>query len=196
MQLSTIKDVAEAAEVSTATVSHVLNGSRFVSERLRLRVERAMEELDYLPNQMARSLRGGGTKTLGLIAPAYADLYFAEVGSAFEVAAASNGYSVIYCNSGRDFEKEKYYIDDLISKNVDAIIFVNTGRSDRELVRLLRQNIPVLFFDSRICGIETDCVLLDNELGGTLATDYLLDLGHRKIACISNSARTILSSTG
>ena len=183
--MATIREVADKAGVSIATVSYVVNGTRYVSDELTNRVLQAMEELDYVPNQMARSLRGGGTRIIGFIAPGYATLYFAEIGAAIERAAASQGYSVIYCNSLRDLEKEKAYIDDLITKKVDGIIFCNIGQSDAEQVRLLRQGIPVVLMDWNLEGTKTDCILLNEWRGGRLAAEHLLSLGHRRIACIA-----------
>ncbi len=182
--MATMREVADKAGVSIATVSSVVNDTRYVSDELTQRVLQAMQELDYVPNQIARSLRGGDTRIIGFIAPGDDNLYFAAIGSQVAKAAADYGYSVIYCNSRRDIEKEKAYIDDLITKQVDGIIFCNIGQSDAEQVRLLRQGIPIVLMDWDLEGTKSDCVLLNEWQGGQLAAGHLLSLGHRRIACI------------
>src|SRR5512140_2800565 len=96
---STIKDVAARAGVSTTTVSHVINNTRFVSEELRERVLRAVQDVGYYPNDIARGLRRGDTATIGLMVPDNSNPYFAEIAKNIEDIGFENGYSVILCNS-------------------------------------------------------------------------------------------------
>ena len=124
--MTTISEVAKEANVSRATVSHVINNTRFVSEETRQRVEQAINELGYRPNVLARSLRLGETLTLGLILPDSSNTFFAEIGRSIEKAAFESGYNVIFCNSDEDPEKESLYIDVLTKKQVDGIILVPT----------------------------------------------------------------------
>ena len=182
--MTTIKQVAEKAGVSIATVSYVVNRSRFVSDPLKQRVYAAMRELDYLPNHMARSLRGGKTGIIGVIAPNYGSLYFAEFAATIEKESSLLGYSVIYCNSERNIQHEKYYIDNLISKQVDGIIFINAGQSDKELMRLLHQQIPIVLIDWIFPGANIDHIASDHKLAGLIAGDYLYQLGHKEFACV------------
>jgi LacI family transcriptional regulator len=97
--MATIYDVAKKARVSAATVSHVVNGTRYVSEPIQARVLQAMKELGYRRNNIARSLRRGRTQTLGLLLPDSGNPFFAEIGSAIEEAAYALGYNVILCNT-------------------------------------------------------------------------------------------------
>src|SRR3989337_450034 len=102
--MPTIKDVARKARVSTTTVSHVINGSRFVAEETSSRVQAAIDALNYQPNAVARSLRRGKTHSIGLILPDSANPFFAEIGREIEIAAFRHGYSVILCNTEGDLE--------------------------------------------------------------------------------------------
>lgn len=183
--MSTIRQVAIRAGVSSTTVSHVLNKTRFVSEETRRRVLEACSELGYQPNALARSLRRGETRTLGLILPDSANPFFAEIGRAIEEAAFDENYSVILCNTEGDAAVEELYISVLVQKQVDGIIFVSSGEKTAAFQALLNGDIPAVLVDRDMPELEVDAVLVDNQQGGVLAARHLLDLGHRRIACIS-----------
>lgn len=183
--MTTIKEVAARAGVSSATVSHVINGTRFVSEPVRAQVQQAMDELGYQPNALARSLRSGYTHTLGLILPDSANPFFAEVGRSIEMAAFEAGYSVVLCNTENDLEKESLYIDVLTKKQVDGMIFVATGEQGDSVEKLLKMALPVVVMDRDFPGLEMDLVRADNRQGGFLATQHLIALGHTRIHCIA-----------
>lgn len=183
--MTNIKDVAKKAGVSTTTVSHVINETRFVSDELRQRVMDAMQSMDYHPNILARSLRSGKSKTIGLIVPDISNLFFAEIARKVEDRGLEYGYSVILCNTDDDHAKEAGYIDVLITKKVDGIIFISAGYEGENLYKLLNNKIPIVIADRSLGDVVTDVVLVDNWMGGYTATKYLLELGHRKIACIS-----------
>jgi LacI family transcriptional regulator len=182
--MSTIRQVAKRAGVSATTVSHVINKTRFVSDDTRGKVLAAMHELGYRPNALARSLRRGETHTLGLILPDSANPFFAEVGRSVEEAAFEHGYSVILCNSEGDIQKENLYVDVLSKKQVDGIIFVATEGQADSLQTLLEQDMPVVLVDRDLPDAQVDAVLTDNHQGGYLATQHLIRLGHRRIACL------------
>ena len=183
--MATIKDVARLAGVSTTTVSHVINETRYVSDELRASVLAAMEELNYRPNVLARGLRRGETKTIGLVVPDNSNLFFAEVARIVENIGFENGYSVILCNSDGNLEKEAAYVNVLIAKQVDGVIFIAAGSKYEHLHELTMAGIPVVVADRDIPQTLADVVLVDNERGGYDATRYLLSLGHRRIACIA-----------
>jgi LacI family transcriptional regulator len=187
--MATIKEVANLAGVSVATVSHVINDTRFVSEAVRKQVYQAMNELGYRPNTLARSLRRGQTQTLGLILPDSANPFFAEVGRSIERVAFESGYNVILGNTENDFEKESLYLDVLINKQVDGIIFVASGERSDSLRQLMELALPAVVMDREFPGLEMDVVLSDNHQGGYLATQHLLSLGHRQIGCIAGVSR-------
>jgi LacI family transcriptional regulator len=182
--MSTIREVAKIAGVSYATVSHVLNNTRFVAPQTRDRVLAAMNELDYRPNALARSLRRGKTLTMGLVLPDSSNPFFAEIGRSIEDAAFKLGYNVFLCNTEGDTQREQLYVDALSKKQVDGIIFVAAGDQADSLKFLLNQAMPVVLVDRDLPPIEVDAVLTDNRQGGYLATRHLIELGHRRIACI------------
>jgi LacI family transcriptional regulator len=180
----TIRDVATRAGVSSTTVSHVINDTRPVSADLRSRVEAAMAELGFQPNALARSLRRKRTHTLGLIVPDSANPFFAEVGRGIEDTSFANGFSVILCNSDGDPARELLYMDLLVQKQVDGVLFVPTGDQARLAATLRTRNIPVVVIDRDVPDAPIDRVHIDNVAGGYLATRHLLDLGHRRIGYI------------
>jgi LacI family transcriptional regulator len=192
--VTTIKDVARLADVSTATVSHVINDTRYVSDELRARVLAAMETLDYRPNVLAQGLRGGETHTIGLVVPDNANPFFAEVSRAVEDVGFARGYSVILCNTGDNLERERAYIDVLVAKQVDGIIFIAAGDHHEHLDELTRRNVPLVLADRDVDQTDADVVLVNNERGGYEATKHLLDLGHRRIGCIAGPSEATPSA--
>ena len=183
--MATIREVAESAGVSYATVSHVINNTRLVSPETRQRVLAAMDALNYRPNALARSLRQGKTNTIGLVLPDSANPFFAEISRSIEDEAFKKGYSVFLCNTELDTQRELFYVDVLSKKQVDGIIFVAAGDQPDSLDFLLRRRMPVVMIDRELPQVEADAVLTDNKLGGFLATRHLLELGHKHIACIA-----------
>jgi len=185
----TQEDVARLAGVSRATVSYVINeqsgGNVRISDETRQRVWAAVKELGYQPNILARSLRSGETRTIGLIIPDCANPFFAEVARGIEDAAFEHGYNVVLCNSDGDLVKELRYLDVLASKQVDGILLVAAGASAENLRALAARGIPVVVVDRELPDAKVDSVLTDNERGGWLATHHLLSLGHTRISCIA-----------
>lgn len=186
--MTNINEVAARAGVSTTTVSHVINNTRYVSEELVERVNKAMEDLKYHPNSLARGLRSGKTKTIGLVIPDISNQFFAEVSRKIEDKGFEYDYSVILCNTDDDMVKEKSYIDVLIAKQVDGIIFISAGVESNNLEKTSEFQIPIVVIDRDIKAINADIVLVDNFQGGYDATRYLIELGHRKIACVGGSS--------
>ncbi len=183
--MPTIREVAKKAGVSSTSVSHVLNNTRFVSEDVRERVNAAKRELNYRPNALARSLRRGETHTLGLILPDSANPFFAEVGHAIESAAFALGYSVILCNTENDENKERLYTEVLENKQLDGIIFVGAGENREAISEIIQNGLPLVVVDRNMGSLELDTVTTENYQGGLLATQHLLSLGHQIIGCIT-----------
>jgi len=180
----TIKDVAARAGVSTQTVSRVLNQRPDVASQTREKVLQAIADLNYRPSEIARSLRLKSTGTIGLIVPDSSNPFFAELGRAIEKTAFENSYSVILCNSDGDLERESFYIEVLVSKQVDGLILVGTNRSSRKNPAL-DGSIPVAVVDRDLNGERYDTVLSNSLEGGEKATSYLIALGHERIALIA-----------
>ncbi len=181
--MATIYDVAKAAGVSIATVSHVLNDTRFVSEETRTKVLAAIQQLNYRPNSLARAMVRQETRTIGLIVPDNTNPFFGEMARGIENYGFAAGYSVLLCNSDRSAVKELAYLDMLISKRVDGVIYMTSDTAEEHLRPLQEQHIPVVTFDRQYGN--TDTILLDNLQGGYDATEHLIGLGHRRIGCIS-----------
>ena len=183
--MATIRDVARAAQVSMSTVSHVINGTRYVSPPTRQRVLQAMAELNYSPNRLARSLRNNRTLTLGVLLPNSANPFFAEVLLGIENACFERGYNIIMGNASDDPQRELEYLQVLLSRQVDGILLISTGAYNESLALLASHETPVVMVD-RTADIPTvDEILTANKQGGLLATEYLLGLGHRRIGCIT-----------
>ncbi|MCC6803328.1 MAG: LacI family DNA-binding transcriptional regulator [Anaerolineae bacterium] len=180
----TIKDIAKRAEVSVATVSYVLNETRYVSPELRSRVIEAIGALGYTPNLVARSLRQNRTKTIGLIVPDASNPFYAEIAKGVEDAGFHAGYSVILCNSNAMPGRELAYLEALQSKRVDGIIFIATTAEVRHIRPLVEGGIPAVLFYRDCSDMDVDRFFIDNEQVGSLAGMHLVELGHRQIACI------------
>jgi LacI family transcriptional regulator len=183
--MTTIKDVAKKAGVSVATVSHVVNGTRYVSDQFKTKVRSAMDELNYQPNALARSLRRKESKIIGLMIPDSTNPYFAEIAWSIEYASKKEGYSVILCNSDGNVNKESSYIDVLIENQADGIIIVAAGKSSVNFQKLLDRKIPVVMVDRDSPNVKTDSIQINNAVNGELAADHLISLHHKQIACIT-----------
>ncbi len=183
--MPTIRDVAQAANVSTSTVSHVINGTRYVAPETQQRVRDAMQALNYSPNRLASSLRSNQTLTLGVLLPNSANPYFAEILLGIENAGFEQGYNIIMGNANDDPERELAYLKVLISRQVDGILLISTGSYDESIAFLTAQNVPVVVVDRAPGFASVTEIFTDNKQGGLLATRYLLSLGHTRIACIT-----------
>ncbi len=191
----TIHDVAVRAGVSTTTVSHVINGTRRVSTDLSTRVERAMDELGYQPNALARSLRRKETQTLGLIVPDNSNPFFAEIARGIEDTAYNLGYAVVLCNTDNDTARESLYLNLLLKRQADGIVLVTAGAWNPGLESAVQRNLPLVVVDRELPSAALDCVVTDHVAGGEMATQHLIDLGHRRIGCISGPMQ-LASSVG
>jgi LacI family transcriptional regulator len=192
--VATIRTVADLAGVSTATVSHVINDTRAVSAPITARVLDAMQQLHYHPDVVARSLRRRETLTLGLLVPSVELPFFAVVARDVEAAASDLGYSVILCNSGWSLDRERQYINNLLARRVDGLLCISMDMTAEHIAPLLRRNTPVVLFDEgTMPGIELDAVEIDNFRGAYDATVHLLELGHRRIGCVTGIGNSPLN---
>lgn len=188
----THKDVAERAGVSVATVSYVLNnGPRPVSVETRARVEEAITELGYYPNELARSLRLQQSSTIGLILPNVMNPVFAEIAHELESVCTQEGFLVLLCNSDRQHEREERFIQMLRAKQVDGVVITPQSEPLALIKPLLQAHIPVVVLEHDLPGVH--CIAMDELQGGRIATQYLLGLGHRRIALIKRTATSALS---
>lgn len=181
----TIRDVARESGVSIATVSRVLNGTGYVKESTRERVEKAIQALGFSPNHMARSLSSGSSRIIGAVFPDISNPSFPAVARGIDDALAARGYMLVICNTDNDAGQEEALVGALLEKRVDGIIFVTGSRETSGLVERASRSIAVSLIDREIEGAECDTVTCDNRKGASDMAKHLLGLGHRRIAFIS-----------
>ncbi len=185
----TIYDVAERAGVSIATVSKVLNNTGNISDRTKKKVIKVMQELGYHPNSLAAALTGKKTFTIGVLVPDIANPFFAEVSRALENYARETGYAIILCSTDYQLEREQYYLDLLMKKQVDGIIIATEPKDLNAFQTLQSRDIPFLMFSIDHLALSSHVVTTDDIRGGYLAGRYLLDKGHRRLAIIAELNR-------
>lgn len=183
-----IKQVAERSGVSTATVSHVLNNTRFVSDITKSKVEHAMKELDYQPSSVASSLRTKKTNTIGLSVPILpsdtSNFFFMTVTQGIQNELKKNGYHLLLStNTTEDIDDEKEQIRLFNSKGIDGLIIAPIAEEMSFLNDLVKY--PVVFIDRRTSGYEADYVLADGFVGSYKAVKTLIERGHRDIGLIT-----------
>jgi LacI family purine nucleotide synthesis repressor len=184
--MATIKDVARLAGVSTTTVSHVINKTRFVAEATQEKVMEAVQELNYAPSAVARSLKCNSTRTIGMLVTQSTNLFFSEVIDGVESYCYRQGYTLILCNTGGIYEKQRDYIRMLAEKRVDGMLVMCSDLTE-ELNEMLERHkdIPKVVMDWGPESSQADKIIDNSEEGGYLATKYLIDRGHTQIACLS-----------
>jgi DNA-binding LacI/PurR family transcriptional regulator len=182
-------DVAKLAGVSVATVSYVINnGPRPVSEETRARVLKAIQELGYRPHAIARSLKTGRTRTVGLLTPTLLSPGFGYLINEVEDCLASHDYTLVLASSHEDGEREGRVLGMMASQSIDGLLYTpSTARHRDQVMQLIEEGVPVVFLDRYIPGLPADTVMTDNVKAGRQATEYLIQQGCRHIACISFS---------
>lgn len=184
--MASIKDVAKRAGVSTATVSRVLNSSSGVQEAKREAVQEAIKELGYYPNAVARSLKSDTTHTVGILVSDISNMFFTVLAKAVEDSISSLGYNIIMCSTENSKNRERAYLDMLVSKKVDGILINTTGENDSYIAEISTQ-IPFVAIERSI-NIDTyqgDYVANDNQIAIRMLTELLINNGHRKIGVIN-----------
>jgi LacI family transcriptional regulator len=199
----TIRDVAMAAGVSTATVSRVLTpgSSGRVSEKTRLRVHSAAERLEYRANYAARSLKTRSTRTIAIIAPEFGNDFFMDLACGMERELDRRGYTLLIASSANSMEEEKKRVSMLVGRMADGVVVIPAGSRGEHLQALTKQGVPIVLVDRLVEGAELDAVLSDNETGAFELTGRLLSDGFRHIAfvggdpAISSSRERLLGFT-
>lgn len=179
-----IKDIAKRAGVSTTTVSHVLNKSRYVHPDTVVRVMQAVEELNYHPNMVARSLRSRSTKTIGLLVSDVENPFFSEMARAVEATAYQRGYNMIFCNTDENLEKEILYVNVLFAKQVDGLILSPVAGDHSYLNRYLEADSRIVLVNRCIEQLACPSVVSDDEQAMYQLTCQLLESGHRRLGVI------------
>lgn len=183
--MPTRDDVARLAGTSAAVVSYVLNnGPRNVSPATREKVLRAVAELGYRPNGVARALRGGHSRTIGLIVPDNSNPFFAALARAVEDAAFARDYAVLLGNSTESTEREQRYLSTFLERQVEAILLISVD-GEPDLAGVHHVGTPVVLLDREVPGGDASSVAVDNAGGAYDATRHLFDHGHATVACVS-----------
>jgi DNA-binding LacI/PurR family transcriptional regulator len=185
----TIQEVARAANVSPSTVSNVLNGrdGRMLPQT-KVRVEEAIARLGYRPNRAARQLRTGRIQMLGLIVPSVANPFWGTFAQLVESIALQSGFRVLLCNSERDPDREAEYMEELWADGVSSVLLCSSLPSISHVEPFLERGMTIVAFD-RTSQLGDPASLtnvsVDNSLGAQLATNHLLELGHKRLAFVS-----------
>lgn len=181
--MASIREVAKRAVVSPATVSRVINGTARVDEEKRERVEKAIEETGFRPNELARALYRKSSKIIGVIVPDIENPFFSELAKAIEKEAYEQEYRILLCNSDDQKEKELANLQMLAQLQADGVILMtNTGEKSQSYEAV---SMPIVFVDRRLDEMgQTSVIEADHYAGGKLAAEHLIACGCRKITCI------------
>lgn len=194
--MATMKDVARVAGVSTSTVSHVFNNTRFVSDEIRERILKAVADLNYAPSALARSLKMNQTRTLGMIMTTSNNPFFAELVSVVERICYEQGYSLLLCNTEGSEARLQHALDVMLQKRVDGLLLLCaefSHLSDQVLDKY--PNVPLVVMDWGPDYKNADRIQDNSFQGGYLATRYLIEQGHQQIACITGPSDKLPSQT-
>lgn len=183
-----ISDIAKDLGVSVTTVSFILNGKakeKRISDGLTKRVLEHVQKVGYKPNELAKSLRTGKTKIIGLVIEDISNPFFANIARLIEAKAYSRGYRIIYCSTGNQPEKAIELIQLFRDRHVDGYIITPSEGVRDTIASLLNSQLPVVLFDRYIPGLDTSHVITDNVRGAYDATAHLAQQGHRRIAMVT-----------
>lgn len=183
--MATARDVAKRAGVSTSTVSHVVNGTRIVSDELRARVLDAMHELGYEANAVARSLKTRRSHLVALVTSDIGNPFFTSVVRGVEDVVAARGYTLILGSTAEDVHREEAYLRLLGAQRIDGLILAPSGDRHPYLDRIMHTRTAFVLLDRTLDGSPAPAVVLDNVDAGRTATRHLLSLGHRRIGLVA-----------
>ncbi|MBL7006490.1 MAG: LacI family DNA-binding transcriptional regulator [Spirochaetia bacterium] len=181
----TIKDIAKRANVSPRSVSLALNNEGRLSSATRENILKIAKEMDYQPNILARGLVNQKTYMIGVVLPYLTNSFFTNIISDIEERCLADGYDILLGNSSSTIKSEKGSIERMVNRRVDGIICCPDPRYFEFYNKLLGTGIPLIQIMTHIKGIDAKSLLVDDEEGGFLATNHLLELGHEKIGFVS-----------
>jgi LacI family transcriptional regulator len=182
---SSVKDVAALAGVSLGTVSNVLNRPERVSAGTRQRVEQAMAELGFVRNEFARQLRMGTSSTLAYVMLDATNPFFTDVAQGIELAAEKANVSLFICNSNNSGTREESHLGHLMQQRVQGILLTPVDPEAETIDLVAERGVPLVIVDRTRNDTRFCSVAVDDVLGGRLALEHLLDLGHRRVAYIA-----------
>ncbi|MBQ9921262.1 MAG: LacI family DNA-binding transcriptional regulator [Clostridia bacterium] len=185
--MATLRDIAQALNVSISTVSRAVTGKGYVSEELRVKIAETAKRLGYTPNMNFRASRRT-TRAVALVLPDISELFFAHITSAVDEVLNNNGYSLMLCITCENPAREDEYIDYLCEGSVDGIIMATVSEKSSRLKKLITSDFPIVFIDN--CPqseVSYDCVICDNSKAGYMATERLISQGHENIGIITGN---------
>lgn len=185
MKNISIRDVAARAGVSIATVSHVINGTRNVNEPTRLSVERAIEELHYVPDSTARSFKTGKRNLVAFVVPDISNAFFSTMIEEVEDVLAQEGYRLLVLNTREDPQRELDGLNVLTSGLVDGLIIASAMTDYRQLSAAIPEGFPVVLIDRQLPGAPYDAVYVSSYSAMRMGIDYLIRKGHQKIGFLT-----------
>jgi LacI family transcriptional regulator, kdg operon repressor len=189
---ATISDVAKTAKTGKTSVSRYLNGEQhLLSDDLKQRIEQAILQLDYRPSQMARSLKGGQTRLIGLIIADITNPYSVDVMRGIEAACRQHGFTLLVCNTNNEVNQEQHYLQLLSSYRVEGIVVNAVGMREEALSTLQQSMLPMVLIDRKIHDFACDVVGLNNHEAATTATEHLLQQGFEAILFLSEPIGTV-----
>ena len=191
---TTLREVARRAGVSISTISCVINRTKAVRPETAARVQEAIQELNYQPDTFARGLRTKQSNTIGLVVSDITNLFFPDIARGVEDRAERDGFSVFLCNTDADPRREERYIQTLLSRRVDGIIFTSMRQDDHGVRNLWEDGFPIVLINRGVIGLDVDYVGSDNFGGAVRAVEYLIGLGHRRIAFIGGAHMSTASA--
>jgi LacI family transcriptional regulator len=182
----TLSEVARLAGVGTTTVSRVINGGQRVDPKTLARVRRVIDKLGYMPNQAARILRGGRTRTIGLLIPSIADPFFSSCAEAAQAIVRANDSLLIVTTTQNDPHAELENVNVLMRHRTDGLIITPSNSENQALCELLnRLGVPAVSMDRPLSGSTIPSVLADNFSGALMGVRHLIEHGHKRIACLT-----------
>lgn len=185
--MTNMRDVAQRAGVAPITVSRVINDSGYVSDEVRLRVQQAIDDLNYVPNRLGPSMRSKRSNTIALIVTDITNPFWTTIVRGVQDAAYKAGYHLFLCNSDESAEKELEYVELLLSRQVDGFLIAPAETHFKSLEVIQAQDKPIVLLDRRTNNADIDIVRGDSERGAYILTNHLLDLKHQSIVLLNGS---------
>jgi LacI family transcriptional regulator len=179
---STIRDVARVADVSLGTVSNYLSGKKPISDAMRVKIDSAIAQLQFVPNAAVRVMQGGRSHVIAFIIPDSGNPFFSEVARGIEDFAIANGHVVVSCNTEGDLERERHYAKALSEMRVGAVVAVASGSNEHLLTTLRNTGVRVVTLGRQLPDSPFPAIAADDLRGGFLAMSHVLERGHRRVA--------------
>ena len=182
----TIREIAKISGYSKATISRALNNSNLVKEETKKKIDKIIKDLDYKPNIIARSLRTKKTYLIGLILGDIENSFYSRIAKGVLDAAENEEYNVVICNSDYNIKYENKVIKELVDRNIDGLL-ITTFSPDKNTIKYINDNeVPFVLIDYKLDSKDINYVVNDDYEGGKIVANYLINMGHRKIAYIGN----------